>query len=249
MWRRLCRSVGSSRTAFYEWRARFEAGGVKGLLDRSRRPVSTPGAISPSSPAAGHEVELHCAKQLGGSRVRRLAFWPASVVNVSAMSVGSLSGPAIEALNRGASLAGCLQNTREGGVSPYHRNGGELIFQIGTAYFGCRDEHGQFSKDWLRDLVLNVPRPGYRDQTQPGRQTRARWRPARRQGLRGNRCHPEESPKGEDCIEPSRQAEFSDTDSLLDWVELFAAETGLPVGIKSAVGDPMSSADRKPQAE
>ena len=105
-----CRSVGSSRTAFYEWRARFEAGGVKGLLDRSRRPVSTTGAFSPSSPAAGHEVELPCAKQLGGSRVRRLAFWPASVVNVSAMSVGSLSGPAIEALNRGASLAGCLQN-------------------------------------------------------------------------------------------------------------------------------------------
>jgi hypothetical protein len=57
------------------------------------------------------------------------------------MSFGSLSGPAIEALNRGATLAGCLQNTGEGGVSPCHRNGGELIFQIGTAYFGCRDGH------------------------------------------------------------------------------------------------------------
>ena len=56
------------------------------------------------------------------------------------MSFGSLSGNAIEALNRGAALAGCLHNTGEGGISPYHRNGGELIFQIGTAYFGCRDE-------------------------------------------------------------------------------------------------------------
>ena len=68
-------------------------------------------AIPPSSPAAGHEVDLPSAKQLGASRGRRKAFRPASVVNISAMSFGSLSGPAIEALNRGAALAGCLQNT------------------------------------------------------------------------------------------------------------------------------------------
>ena len=73
------------------------------------------------------------------------------------MSFGSLSGNAIEALNRGADLAGCLQNTGEGGVSPYHRNGGDLVFQIGTAYFGCRDEDGRFELSRLKDLVESAP--------------------------------------------------------------------------------------------
>jgi glutamate synthase domain-containing protein 2 len=81
-------------------------------------------AVPPSAPAAGYEVDLPSAKILGEARGRRDAFRPSSVVNISAMSFGSLSGPAVEALNRGAALAGCLQNTGEGGLSPHHRNGG-----------------------------------------------------------------------------------------------------------------------------
>ena len=73
------------------------------------------------------------------------------------MSFGSLSGAAVEALNRGAALAGCLQNTGEGGLSPHHRHGGELVFQIGTAYFGCRDEQGRFDLERLKDLVAGAP--------------------------------------------------------------------------------------------
>jgi glutamate synthase domain-containing protein 2 len=94
---------------------------------------------------------------LGQARRRQLAFRPDSVVNISGMSFGSLSGNAVEALNRGAAMAGCLHNTGEGGVSRYHRKGGELIFQIGTAYFGCRDEDGRFSLDRLKELVENAP--------------------------------------------------------------------------------------------
>jgi hypothetical protein len=56
-----------------------------------------------------------------------------------------------------AALAGCLHNTGEGGVSPYHRKGGELVFQIGTAYFGCRDEDGRFDLARLKDLVASAP--------------------------------------------------------------------------------------------
>ena len=193
-------------------------------------------AIPPSSPAAGHEVELPSAKQLGGSRGRRMAFRPASVVNISAMSFGSLSGPAVEALNRGAALAGCLQNTGEGGVSPYHRNGGELIFQIGTAYFGCRDEDGRFSLDRLLDLVAGAPIRALEIKLSQGA------KPGLGGVLPGAKVSAEIAAtrgvtEGKDCISPSRHAEFSDPDSLLDWVELLAAETGLPVGIKSAVGD------------
>ena len=78
-------------------------------------------------------------------------------MNISAMSFGSLSGAAVEALNRGAALAGCLHNTGEGGLSVHHRHGGELVFQIGTAYFGCRDEHGRFDLQRLKDLVAGAP--------------------------------------------------------------------------------------------
>ena len=84
---------------------------------------------------------------LGGFRRRKLAFRPSSIINTSAMSYGSLSGPAVEAINRGVALCGGLQNTGEGGISDYHRHGGEIIWQIGTGYFGCRDEHGKFSLD------------------------------------------------------------------------------------------------------
>jgi glutamate synthase domain-containing protein 2 len=112
-------------------------------------------------------------------------------------------------LGQGNGIPETAEHRRGWRVAP-PRNGGELVFQIGTAYFGCRDEHGRFSLDRLKEL--------------PGAKVSAEIATAR--GV----------PEGEDCISPSRHAEFSDTDSLLDLVELLAAETGLPVGIKSAVG-------------
>jgi len=73
--------------------------------------------------------------------------YSASIFNVSAMSFGSLSAQAVEAMNGGAKLGGFAQNTGEGGISPYHlKHGGDLIWQIGTGYFGCRDEQGNFNQ-------------------------------------------------------------------------------------------------------
>jgi glutamate synthase domain-containing protein 2 len=203
-------------------------------------PVIKHRTFGPAVPAtdvhAGHDVDLPCAKVLGAARGRAAAFRPPSVVNISAMSFGSLSAQAVEALNRGAALAGCLHNTGEGGISRHHRHGGDLVFQIGTAYFGCRDERGRFDLDRLKELVAGAPvraleiklsqgaKPGLGG-VLPAAKVSAEIAAAR--GV----------PEGVDCISPSRHAEFTDTDSLLDWVELLAAETGLPVGIKSAVGD------------
>ncbi len=193
-------------------------------------------AVPATNVHAGHEVALPSAKVLGAARGRRSAFRPASVVNISAMSFGSLSGAAVEALNRGAALAGCMHNTGEGGLSRHHRHGADLVFQIGTAYFGCRDENGRFDLQRLKDLVDSAPvraleiklsqgaKPGLGG-VLPAAKVSAEI--AETRGVR----------EGVDCISPSRHAEFSDTDSLLDWVELLAEETGLPVGIKSAVGD------------
>ncbi|MCZ2223341.1 MAG: FMN-binding glutamate synthase family protein [Chitinophagales bacterium] len=74
--------------------------------------------------------------------------YSASIFNVSAMSFGSLSAQAVEAMNGGAKLGGFAQNTGEGGISPYHlKHGGDLIWQIGTGYFGCRDEQGNFNPE------------------------------------------------------------------------------------------------------
>lgn len=80
--------------------------------------------------------------------------YSASVFNVSAMSFGSLSPNAIEALNGGAKIGNFAHNTGEGGISPYHlKQGGDIIWQIGTGYFGCRDEEGNFSEEVFKENV------------------------------------------------------------------------------------------------
>ncbi len=179
---------------------------------------------------------LPSAKVLGGPRGRRHAFRPASVVNVSAMSFGSLSGNAITALNKGAAEAGCLHNTGEGAISPYHRNGADLVLQIGTAYFGCRDENGDFSLPRLKDVVASAPVRAIEIKLSQGA------KPGLGGLLPAAKVTPEIAairgiPEGRDCASPSRHTAFHDVDSMLDFVELLAAETGLPVGIKSAVGE------------
>ncbi|MDX6371500.1 MAG: hypothetical protein QOD98_488 [Nocardioidaceae bacterium] len=198
------------------------------------RTFAGPGALTGRH--AGESVPLPMAKVLGAARGRPQAFRPASVVNISGMSFGALSRNAVEALNRGALAAGCLQNTGEGGLAPYHCNGGELIFQIGTSYFGCRDEQGHFDLAQLKDLVASAPvraievklsqgaKPGLGGMLPAAKVSREI---AETRGI----------PPGKDCASPSRHQVFTDVDSMLDFVELVAAETGLPVGIKSAVGN------------
>jgi glutamate synthase domain-containing protein 2 len=196
--------------------------------------------FAPIAPAtevrAEEQRRLPCAKVLGAARGRRHAFRPDSVVNISGMSYGSLSGNAVAALNKGAALVGCLHNTGEGAISPYHRHGGELIWQIGTGYFGCRDEHGQFDLQRLKDTVAR----------EPVRALEIKLSQGAKPGLGGVLPAAKVSreiasvrgvPIGRDCISPPRHAEFNDVDSMLDWVEMLADETGLPVGIKSAVGE------------
>ncbi len=193
-------------------------------------------AVPPTGVHAGEHVWLPCPKVLGGPRGRRDAFRPDSVVNISAMSFGSLSGNAIAALNAGAKLAGCQHNTGEGGLSPHHRHGGDLILQIGTAYFGCRDDEGRFDLDKLRKVVESAPVRAIEIKLSQGAKPGlGGMLPAAKiteeiAAIRG-------IPMGKDCASPSRHAEFSDVDGMLDFVEKIAQATGKPVGIKSAVGD------------
>ncbi len=186
-------------------------------------------------PHDGDEVRLPSAKVLGGPRGRREAFRPASVVNISGMSFGSLSGPAVEAMNRGAEAAGCLHGTGEGALSVHHQHGGDLVFQIGTAYFGCRDEHGRFDLDLLAEVVAENPVRAIEVKLSQGA------KPGLGGMLPGAKVNQEiadarQIEVGRDCASPSRHTAFTDVDSMLDFVESVAERTGLPVGIKSAVG-------------
>lgn len=179
---------------------------------------------------------IACAKVLGGPRGRRRAFRPDSVVNISGMSFGSLSGPAVEALNRGARLAGCLHNTGEGGIAPHHAHGGELVWQIGTGYFGCRNADGTFSRQRFLEQVERHPVRAVELKLSQGA------KPGVGGILPGTKVTAEIAairgiPQGRDCISPSHHTAFSDVDSLLDFAEELAEGSGLPVGIKSAVGE------------
>jgi glutamate synthase (ferredoxin) len=191
----------------------------------------------PGDPSFDAQFRIPCAKVLGAARRRPKAFRPASIANVSGMSFGSLSGPSVEALNRGAKIANCLQGTGEGGVSSHHLKGGDLVWQIGTGYFGCREPDGRFSLPRFKETVARSPqiraievklsqgaKPGVGGLLPKAKITREIA------DIRG-------IPMDRDCISPSAHTAFRNADEMLDFVELLASETGLPVGIKSAVGD------------
>jgi glutamate synthase (ferredoxin) len=203
------------------------------ILRHSAFPLDAPHAGEP-----GYDPLYGCpsAKVLGGFRRRKKAFRPTSIVNTSAMSFGSLSPRAIEAINRGVAIAGAMQNTGEGGISDYHRSGGDLMWQIGTGYFGCRDERGRFSMERFLDTVTSAPVRAIEIKLSQGA------KPGLGGVLPASKITPEIArirliPLGQDCISPAHHGAFHDVDSLLDFIERLADATGLPVGIKSAVGD------------
>jgi glutamate synthase domain-containing protein 2 len=207
---------------------------VQGYPIIKHRTFAGPGAAT--APHGDEGIALPSAKVLGAARGRRHAFRPESVVNISGMSFGALSGAAIEALNTGAKKVGALHNTGEGALSPHHQHGGGLVFQIGTAYFGCRDEQGRFDLDRLVALV----------EANPVRALEVKLSQGAKPGLGGMLPAAKVSAEiaatrgievGKDCASPSRHTAFGDVDEMLDFVERVADATGLPVGIKSAVGN------------
>ena len=142
----------------------------------------------------------------------------------------------MDALNQGSAIAGCLHNTGEGGISPYHQKGGDLIFQMGTGYFGCRNHDGGFDQEKLIALCGSTPVRAIEVKLSQGA------KPGRGGVLPGAKVTPEIAsirgiPVGRDCISPSRHSAFHDIDSMIDFIEVLADVTGVPVGIKSAVGD------------
>ena len=157
-----------------------------------------------------------------------------SLVNVSGMSYGAISKPAVKALSRGAELAGCWLDTGEGGLSPHHLEGNaDVIMQIGTAKYGIRDREGNFSPERAREIAKNVrafeiklsqgAKPGKGGVLPGGKVT------AEIAAIRG-------IPEGQDSISPNRHRDAASTTELLDQVARIRSITGRPVGIKTAIG-------------
>ncbi len=203
------------------------------ILKHSSFPVTSK---LPGEGEDGFTYPVPCAKVVGEHRGREKAFRPESIVNISGMSFGSLSATAIEALNRGAAACGCLHNTGEGGIAPHHLHGGDLIWQIGTGYFGCRDSKGGFDLEEFKEQVAKHPVRAVEIKLSQGA------KPGMGGLLPASKITAEISeirgiPMGRDCASPASHSAFGDVDSLLDFVELLATETGVPIGIKAAVGD------------
>ena len=186
---------------------------------------------------------LPCAKIIGESHKRKHPYRPYSIVNISAMSYGSLSKTAQSALNLGAEMVGCYHNTGEGGLSPYHQKGADAVFHIGTGYFGCgkTGENGERYFDWetFENLVLKQY-PGKVKAievklSQGAKPGKGGVLPSKKNtkeiaAIRGVEPHT-------DVLSPSSHSAFSNVREMVDFIEMLAEKSGLPVGIKSAVGD------------
>lgn len=161
-------------------------------------------------------------------------FLARSIVNISAMSYGALSKPAIRALSLGAAKAGCWHNTGEGGLSPYHLEGDcDRIMQIGTAKYGIRDEHGNFSPARAREIAPLVKAFEIK-LSQGAKPGKGGLLPAAKVNeeiakIRGIPVH-------QDSISPNRHHDIGDIGELLDRIAFLRELTGRPVGIKTAIG-------------
>jgi glutamate synthase domain-containing protein 2 len=180
------------------------------------------------------EERLPTPSLLLGEGFCKLPFEAKSIVNVSGMSYGAISAPAVRSLSRGAAVAGCWIDTGEGGLSPYHlEGGGDVIMQIGTAKYGVRDAQGNISEERLTELSRVVA--AFEIKLSQGA------KPGKGGVLPGRKVTPEIAqirgiPEGRDSISPNRHRDIASMNELLDKVVWIRNITGRPVGVKTAVG-------------
>lgn len=159
-----------------------------------------------------------------------------SFFNISAMSFGALSVPAITALSHGAKMANCWLNTGEGALSPFHLEGGcDIIFQIGTAKYGVRNDDGSLSDDKLKAIADHEQVKMFEIKLSQGA------KPGKGGILPASKvtkliAETRGIAVGEDSISPNRHAEINSIDELLDFIHHVREITGKPTGIKAVIG-------------
>ncbi len=202
---------------------------------RDLRPVGTAIFVNCAYPPLGDDAAGRQPLVIGPScptpyRTER-------IFHVSGMSFGAISRPAVQALSRGARMAGCWLNTGEGGLSPYHLEGGaDIVFQIGTAKYGVRDERGSLDDARLAEVAAHPEvrmieiklsqgaKPG-KGGILPGAKVTAEI--ARIRGI----------PEGHDSISPNRHPEVATGPQLLELIQRVRTVAGKPVGLKAVISD------------
>ncbi|SHI02213.1 FMN-binding glutamate synthase family protein [Marivita hallyeonensis] len=196
--------------------------------------VGTPIFVNAPFPPVDNQFASSEPKVIGPGA--RMPFTARSFFNLSGMSYGAISKPAVQALSRGARRAGIWMNTGEGGLSPYHLEGGcDIVFQIGTAKYGVRDENGALDEDKLREVAAHETVRMFEIKLSQGA------KPGKGGILPGAKITPEIArvrgiPEGQDSISPNRHEEVDDWDDLMDMIARVRDVTGKPAGIKMCVG-------------
>ena len=201
---------------------------------RDLRPVGTPIFVNCAYPILEQDIAEPREVTLGP--FSRQPYKTRSIFNISGMSFGAISKPAVLALSNGARLAGVWMNTGEGGLSPYHIEGGaDIVFQIGTAKYGVRDEQGQLSEDKLKEVAGHDQVKMFELKLSQGA------KPGKGGILPGGKVTAEIAkvrgiPIGGDSISPNRHLDIASTEDLLDIIARVREVTGKPTGFKAVIG-------------
>jgi glutamate synthase domain-containing protein 2 len=202
---------------------------------RDLRPVGTAIFVNCAYPKLDEDSSESAPVTIGPDC--SLPYVTRSIFNISGMSYGAISKPAVLALSNGARMAGIWMNTGEGGLSPYHIEGGaDIVFQIGTAKYGVRDDEGALSDEKLRAVASHESVKMFELKLSQGA------KPGKGGILPGNKVTSEIAairgiPVGQDSISPNRHREVTSPGTLLDLIGRVREVTGKPVGFKAVVGD------------
>ena len=203
---------------------------------RDLKPSGSVLFVNTAFPTLGKDA-VKCIPVVIGEVSASKPFTAHSFFNISGMSYGAISKPAVQALSYGAQKAGAWINTGEGGLSPYHLEGGaDIVFQIGTAKYGVRDKDGNLSDEKLRELAAHeTVRMFEIKMSQGAKPGKGGILPAAKVSdeiskIRGVPVH-------SDSISPNRHPEIKTNDDLIDMINHIRQVTGKPVGFKAVFGD------------
>jgi glutamate synthase domain-containing protein 2 len=203
---------------------------------RDLKPAGTLLFVNTVFPTLGKDAVV-CPPVTIGELTADKPFTATSFFNISGMSYGAISRPAVQALSYGAKKAGAWINTGEGGLSPFHLEGGaDIVFQIGTAKYGVRNDNGELSDEKLREIAdhetVRMFEIKLSQGAKPGKGGILPAAKVTREiaAVRG-------IPEGSDSISPNRHPEISNNDDLIDMINHVRRVTGKPVGFKAVMGD------------
>ncbi len=203
---------------------------------RDLKPSGTVLFVNTAFPTLGKDA-VNCKPVVIGENSAKTPYTAHSFFNISGMSYGAISKPAVLALSYGAKKASAWMNTGEGGLSPFHLEGGaDIVFQIGTAKYGVRDKDGNLSDEKLREVAAHETVRMFEIKISQGAKPgKGGILPAAKVSeqiakIRG-------IPAGEDSISPNRHLDVENNDDLIDMINHVRKVTGKPVGFKAVIGD------------